>query len=705
MATKYYLNTDELALKSDIAGKQDTLVNQQNIKSINGQSLLGAGNLDINTYKTFNANWDTTHTVDDFCASINSDSTAIGGNVYLGGVTFTDFPDQQLINTDIVVEIISGTGTSNKVIHIVMTSGSISPYHWEYTYWNNGSNTSGWISFALNGAPSGDGVAVLEFGGYVDVDTLESHLTLTKEEFLKGIDNDVAFAKVELDTNAGGTPVKVMDLYLTKLTGEYVEGQNGQLIFSSSFSMGGGPQLATLSVAMDDTSTPETWDIDFNVIDLTDSIGLEIISISGYMGQFTEDEYNKLISGKAIISNGTSNPTCYYLAKEDTSYYYFYTLEVKASLQNTQYINVQKSNRNWYVNSNTHTLPGTSISSTGEAANKVLTTNGSNGCSWQSAPIINQEEEIILSSFVDYSTLYDGDKVHFDTTKQNEFTNWITTRLMSYSSPRVIFSTTSNDATTPFNMIIWYDNNTNNYGLSIGCGSFGSPDLTCVFQTYQGIGFQNLDADGNYTIHGTNSTTTFTIQSMDDSLSWNGSIIYKGTPSLSPVGVDGNFYRRDTNIYKYSNNTYSKVIVEGEEGTLYLFSKTIPANETLENKISILNTILNGAKGKILPTTLMFQLTEINSQTVYNIPLSTKDLVITGANAFDFKGISMVQLTSSQVDVMYDVSCSSPSSFGALCYEFTYARPSVVNVLEFMQYSFITADATIQYYNDVDLFV
>ena len=167
MATNIYYGDIELAQKSEVnsalSGKQDTLVSQQNIKSINGQSLLGEGNIQIS---------------------------------------------------------------------------------------------------------SGDGVAVLEFGGYVDADTLESHLTLTKEEFLKGIDNEVAFAKVELDTNEGGTLVKVIDLYLTKLTGEYVEGQNGQLMFSSSFDMGGGPQLATLSVVMDDSITPESWDIDFDAQEL-----------------------------------------------------------------------------------------------------------------------------------------------------------------------------------------------------------------------------------------------------------------------------------------------------------------------------------------------------------------------------------------------------------------------------------------------------
>ena len=44
----------------------------------------------------------------------------------------------------------NGTGTSNKVIHLILTSGNVAPYRWEYTYWNNGSNISGWISWLID---------------------------------------------------------------------------------------------------------------------------------------------------------------------------------------------------------------------------------------------------------------------------------------------------------------------------------------------------------------------------------------------------------------------------------------------------------------------------------------------------------------------------------------------------------------------------
>lgn len=175
MAKKIYIGDIELAQKSEVttalSSKQDTLVSGTNIKTINGSSILGSGNVSVNTFKTFGLGWDTSHTVNDFCASINGDASATEGNAYLGGVTFTDFPSLSLLNADIVVEVITGTGTSNKVIHIVMTSGSISPYHWEYTYWNNGNSTSGWIAFE----PAGGG------SGTTDYDDL-SHLPIINQD-------------------------------------------------------------------------------------------------------------------------------------------------------------------------------------------------------------------------------------------------------------------------------------------------------------------------------------------------------------------------------------------------------------------------------------------------------------------------------------------------------------------------------------------
>lgn len=98
------------------------------------------------TYRPFHDTWATNSTTAAFCAAVNADATATAGMAYLGEVTFSDLPSS-IVNAEVVCEVMDGTGTSGKVIHLVLTSGNVSPYRWEYTYWNDGSNVSGWVAF------------------------------------------------------------------------------------------------------------------------------------------------------------------------------------------------------------------------------------------------------------------------------------------------------------------------------------------------------------------------------------------------------------------------------------------------------------------------------------------------------------------------------------------------------------------------------
>lgn len=127
---------------------QETLVNQQNIKSINGSSILGSGNLEIAAHLNYPSSWPTTSssTTKAFCDAVAADATAIEGKMYLGEVRWNDLP-ASMVNAEVVVEIMSGTTSSNKVIKLTCTSGNRSPYLWIYTYWNGGSNVSGWKGF------------------------------------------------------------------------------------------------------------------------------------------------------------------------------------------------------------------------------------------------------------------------------------------------------------------------------------------------------------------------------------------------------------------------------------------------------------------------------------------------------------------------------------------------------------------------------
>ena len=155
---------------------QETLVSGTNIKTVDGNSLLGSGNLELSTYLPLPNGWTTTGTTKALCDDIAADTTATKGKAYLGEVTCSDLP-ASMVNGEVVVEIMDGTTAANKVIVLTLTSGNTSPYMWRYTYWNGGSNVSGWVSWATaaQGAKAdtavqpGDLATVATTGSYTDL--------------------------------------------------------------------------------------------------------------------------------------------------------------------------------------------------------------------------------------------------------------------------------------------------------------------------------------------------------------------------------------------------------------------------------------------------------------------------------------------------------------------------------------------------------
>ena len=138
--------TGAVVLTASDVGAQETLVSGTNIKTIDGNSILGSGNLELSTYLTYPNTWTTTGTTKAFCDDIAADSSAVAGKAYLGEVTLTDLP-ASMVNAEIVVEIMSGTTANDKIIVLTCTSGNTAPYRWQYTYWNNGTDVSGWKGF------------------------------------------------------------------------------------------------------------------------------------------------------------------------------------------------------------------------------------------------------------------------------------------------------------------------------------------------------------------------------------------------------------------------------------------------------------------------------------------------------------------------------------------------------------------------------
>ena len=128
--------------------KQDTLVSGVNIKTINGSSVLGEGNivLDTSTYKGLPETWDTTHSMTELIASINADSNAVPGKSYLGTVQLSDLP-AGMMQAELIIDIMDQLDVDgSKVIVFSLSSADISPYKWEYT--SAYGRTGAWRSWA-----------------------------------------------------------------------------------------------------------------------------------------------------------------------------------------------------------------------------------------------------------------------------------------------------------------------------------------------------------------------------------------------------------------------------------------------------------------------------------------------------------------------------------------------------------------------------
>lgn len=122
---------------------QETLVSGTNIKTINGNSILGAGNLQVSGFLPFPAGWTTNSTTKALCDDIAADTTTVKGSAFLGEVTCSDLP-ASIVNSEINVYINDGTTAADKVIILELTSGNVAPYRWIYVYWNGGTDVSGW---------------------------------------------------------------------------------------------------------------------------------------------------------------------------------------------------------------------------------------------------------------------------------------------------------------------------------------------------------------------------------------------------------------------------------------------------------------------------------------------------------------------------------------------------------------------------------
>ena len=126
----------------------DTALQSDDLKTINGTSIVGEGDIVITTNYSFKDTWTTDSTTNTFLNDVYTDEDAIPGMTYLGELTCSDLPTG-LNNAEAIVEVMPSATAAEKVIHVVITSGNLSPYRWELTYWviGNTPHNSGWIAF------------------------------------------------------------------------------------------------------------------------------------------------------------------------------------------------------------------------------------------------------------------------------------------------------------------------------------------------------------------------------------------------------------------------------------------------------------------------------------------------------------------------------------------------------------------------------
>lgn len=140
-----YYTIDALNIRDGLSFNE--VLDKTKLKTINGTSVVGSGDIKVTTFQPFNSSWPTSssYTTSQFCQAVNDDTNAIVGMAYLGGAKWSDMPSG-LSNCDVVVEVLQGPNANTKSIHLIITSGSVAPYTWEYTWWS-GSSPQGWVSF------------------------------------------------------------------------------------------------------------------------------------------------------------------------------------------------------------------------------------------------------------------------------------------------------------------------------------------------------------------------------------------------------------------------------------------------------------------------------------------------------------------------------------------------------------------------------
>lgn len=123
-------------------------VRQTNVKTINGNSIVGTGDITIKTSTEFPSNWRVaaTNTMAQLCQDIYNDTNATEGKQYMKTIANKGLPTG-VSNAEVVVNVMR-SDTRNKVVLLTLTSSDVEPYHWEMTSING--QTGEWRGFVTD---------------------------------------------------------------------------------------------------------------------------------------------------------------------------------------------------------------------------------------------------------------------------------------------------------------------------------------------------------------------------------------------------------------------------------------------------------------------------------------------------------------------------------------------------------------------------
>ena len=552
------------------------VLDKTKLKTINGTSVVGSGDIKVATFQPFNSSWPTSssYTTSQFCQAVNDDTNAIVGMAYLGGAKWSDMPSG-LSNCDVVVEVLQGPNANTKSIHLIITSGSVAPYTWEYTWWS-GSSPKGWVSFKSS-IVAGNNVQLSDDSNHRLVisatDTTYaagSNINITSD--IISVDSgDATLGQVLTADGQGGATwgdiheeIPEFEISLVEF---YTLYQGNTITITNS-----DPRYDiinnndTVKFKRQETGSEPKWEIIANKeLNGKNTIGFTFVDY--------DSTTDKVINYFIAFIPGVDQYTVQLIQKadEDTTY----------SAGNGLALTGTEFSIDTTVVATQSDLQGKQDVLTAGAnidiTNNVISVTGQLGVTdyddLDNKPVVNQDLDAVgfmptantyyrhiassdntnnsgINAFYLTQVINQGDKIHFDTTKSSELQTYLESIVDVNNPMAVMMQASQSDGGQALNIVAAYNNV---YAILIVYGN-----TKILVYDSSNVGFVNLDPNGDYTISVESGTDYYyTVDTIvDPNDEWNGSII--GTTGGGPAPTPSVF--ADGSIYFYDGTNYHEIL-------------------------------------------------------------------------------------------------------------------------------------------------